>query len=243
MITNVEQPDGWPHRIAAVAFDMDGLLINTEELYFEVFDELMQRRGQRYTHALRRSMMGLPSRQAFDVLIQDARLSDTVDALEEECDEIFSGILPDRLATMPGVTELLDLIEQLQLPHCVATSSRRSFAVDSLAAVGVLDRFDFIITAEEVERGKPYPDIYLRAAQRMGVAPQNMLVLEDSQHGTRAALAAGACTIAVPGDHSRDHNFAGVEHVANTLADPVIRRLLLRDDRPLSAPSSGASNS
>jgi beta-phosphoglucomutase-like phosphatase (HAD superfamily) len=54
-----------------------------------------------------------------------------------------------------------------------------------------------------------------------------MLVLEDSQHGTRAALAAGACTIAVPGDHSRDHNFAGVFHVANTLADPRIKQLLV----------------
>jgi HAD superfamily hydrolase (TIGR01509 family) len=225
-------PDGgllevWPHRIAAVAFDMDGLLINTEELYFEVFDQLMQRRGKRYTQALRRSMMGLPSPQAFDVLIQDAQLIDRADDLEEECDEIFSGVLPDRLATMPGVLQLLDRIDQLGLPRCVATSSRRAFAIDSLTAVGVLERFDFVITAEEVARGKPYPDIYLGAAQRMGVAAEQMMVLEDSQHGTRAALAAGACTIAVPGDHSRDHNFAGVHRIASSLADPVIEQTLV----------------
>jgi pseudouridine-5'-monophosphatase len=227
MITNSKQPVRWPHSIAAVAFDMDGLLINTEELYFEVFDEMLQRRGQRYTHALRRSMMGLPSPQAFDVLIRDAGLNDTPEALEEECDEIFSGVLPDRLATMPGVFELLDLIRGLGLPHCVATSSRRSFATDSLMAVGVLERFDFVITAEEVARGKPFPDIYLGAAKRMAVPPQQMLVLEDSQHGTRAALAAGACAIAVPGEHSRDHDFTGVYRVANTLGDPAIKELLL----------------
>jgi HAD superfamily hydrolase (TIGR01509 family) len=227
MIPNGEQPVRWPHPIAAVAFDMDGLLINTEELYFEVFDELMQRRGKHYTHALRRSMMGLPSPQAYEVLIRDAGLSDTADELEEESDEIFSGVLPDRLATMPGVLELLQLIEGLGLPLCVATSSRRSFAIDSLTAVGVLERFGFVITAEEVARGKPFPDIYLEAAKRMHVPPQQMVVFEDSQHGTRASLAAGACTIAVPGDHSRDHDFTGVFCVADTLADPAIKQLLI----------------
>ena len=227
MIPNDEQFVRWSHPIAAVAFDMDGLLLNTEELYFEVFDELMQRRGLRYTHALRRSMMGLPSPEAFEVLIREAALRDTADDLEEECDEIFSGVLPDRLATMPGVHELLQLIESLELPLCVATSSRRSFAIDSLTAVGVVERFDFVITAEEVARGKPFPDIYLEAAKRMQVPPEQMIVFEDSQHGTRAALAAGACTIAVPGDHSRDHDFTGVHRVANTLADPAIKHLLL----------------
>jgi len=216
----------WPMPIQAVAFDMDGLLINSEELYFEVFDELLQRRGQHYTHELRRAMMGLPGTQAFEVLIREARLIESARDLEDECDEIFSGVLPDRLQVMPGVLNLLDVLQQRQLPHCVATSSRRAFAVDSLSAVGILERFGFIITAEEVQRGKPFPDIYLAAARRLGVEPNGMLVLEDSQHGTRAALAAGACTVAVPGDHSRDHDFTGVVMVANTLADPRILELL-----------------
>jgi HAD superfamily hydrolase (TIGR01509 family) len=181
-----------------------------------------------YTEELRRSMMGLPSPRCFEVLIEQAGLSDTAAELEEECDEVFSGILPDRLAAMPGVMELLDLIEQAGLPHCVATSSRRYFADDCLAAVGVLERFDFIVTAAEVARGKPFPDIYLEAAKRMGVPPERMLVLEDSQNGARAGIAAGACTIAVPGDHSRDHDFTGVHRIANTLRDPAIAQLIRR---------------
>lgn len=219
-------PARWPHRIAAVAFDMDGLLINTEDLYFEVFDELLQRRGQRYTNALRKSMMGLPSPQAFDVLIRHAEISDSPASLEKECDALFSGLIPDRLDTMPGVGELLDLIERLALPHCVATSSRRSFATDSLKTVGILSRFDFIITAADVARGKPHPDIYLAAAQQMGVLPEQMMVLEDSQHGVCAAIAAGACAVAVPGDHSRDHDFTGVCYIAKTLADPMLSAML-----------------
>ncbi len=171
-------------------------------------------------------MMGLPSPRAFEVLIESAQLSESANDLEAECDEIFSGVLPDRLAVMPGVLELLELIERGGLPHCVATSSRRSFADDCLAAVGVLERFDFIVTAAEVARGKPHPDIYLEAAKRMQIAPEQMLVLEDSQNGARAGVAAGACVIAVPGDHSRDHDFTGVYAVANTLSDPIISRLL-----------------
>ena len=225
MITSSAAGVAWPHKISAVAFDMDGLLINTEELYFDVFEELMQRRGQHYTHELRRSMMGLPSPRAFEVLIAQARLTESIDELEQECEEIFSGVLPDRLALMPGVLDLLDRIERSGLPHCVATSSKRSFADDCLAAVGVLERFDFIITAAEVARGKPSPDIYLAAAQRMGVAPDCMLVLEDSQNGARAGIAAGACTIAVPGDHSRDHDFTGAYRVVSSLSEPAIHQL------------------
>jgi len=220
------QSASWPQAIQAVAFDMDGLLINSEELYFEVFDELLRRRGQRYTHELRRAMMGLPGTQAFAVLIREARLAEDARDLEDECDEIFSGVLPDRLQAMPGALELLDLLQQHQMPHCVATSSRRVFAIDSLSAIGVLERFDFVITAEEVQRGKPFPDIYLAAASRLGVQPECMLVLEDSQHGSRAAVAAGACAVAVPGDHSRDHDFSGVAFVADTLADPRIIQLI-----------------
>lgn len=226
MITSSDHPVSWPHQIAAVAFDMDGLLINTEELYFDVFEELLQRRGQHYTHELRRSMMGLPGPRAFEVLIEQARLKESADQLEQECEEIFSGVLPDRLAVMPGVLELLEHIERRGLPHCVATSSRRSFADDCLAAVGILERFDFIVTAAEVARGKPHPDIYLEAARRMGVSPDCMLVLEDSQNGVRAGVDAAACIIAVPGDHSRDHDFTGVVCIAHSLADPVIRQLM-----------------
>ena len=226
MITSSRDGVVWPHQIKAVAFDMDGLLINTEELYFDVFEELMQRRDQHYTDELRRAMMGLPAPQAFAMLIDKAGLKESADELEQECDEIFSGVLPDRLAVMPGVIELLTQLERRGLPHCVATSSRRSFADECLEAVGVLERFDFIVTAAEVARGKPHPDIYLEAARRMGVATSNMLVLEDSQNGARAGVAAGSCTIAVPGDHSRDHDFTGVFAVVGWLGDANVLKMI-----------------
>jgi beta-phosphoglucomutase-like phosphatase (HAD superfamily) len=86
----------------------------------------------------------------------------------------------------------------------------------------------FIVTAEDVPRGKPFPDIYHAAASGMEVAAEKMLALEDSGHGCRAAVTSGACTIAVPGAHSDDHSFDGAFYVANTLLDPQLRAWLER---------------
>jgi beta-phosphoglucomutase-like phosphatase (HAD superfamily) len=82
------------------------------------------------------------------------------------------------------------------------------------------------LTAEDVSRGKPHPEIYQRAAERLGVAPAEMLVLEDSEAGTRAAAAAGAHIISVPHRHSRHHDFSVARGVAASLVDPVILSLL-----------------
>ena len=83
-------------------------------------------------------------------------------------------------------------------------------------------RFQFILTGEDVTHGKPEPEIYLKAAANFKIAPAEMMVLEDSQNGCRAAVAAGTFAVAVPGGHSRTHNFAGAAFDADTLRDPRI---------------------
>ncbi len=215
----------WPHPIRAVAFDMDGLMVNTEELYFEVGQTILRRRGREFTDRLRRGMMGLPGPQAFALMIEYEQLVDSVETLARESDEVFADMLPARLRPLTGLIELLNLLDAKRIPRCVATSSPLSFASVVLEGVDVLRRVDFVITAEHVARGKPHPDIYLSAAEKLGVAPHEVLVLEDSHHGSRAGIASGACTVAVPGDHSRDHDFDGVHFVANTLADLRITQL------------------
>lgn len=216
----------WSHPIRAVAFDMDGLMVNTEELYFEVGQTILNRRGKEFTDRLRRGMMGLPGPQAFALMIEYEGLIDTTETLARESDEVFVAMLPDRLRPLKGLLELLDALDALKLPRCVATSSPLSFARVVLEGVNVLHRVDFVITAEHVPRGKPYPDIYLGAAQKLTVQPHEVLVLEDSHHGSRAGVASGACTVAVPGDHSHDHDFSGVHFIADSLADERLYRLL-----------------
>lgn len=220
--------DNLSTKIEAVAFDMDGLLLNTEDLYGEVGEILMGRRGRRYREEVRQRMIGLPAPQAFGVLIEAEGLQETWQALQRETDEIFEDLLPTKLALMPGIEELLDHVEDKRLPRCVATSSTRSFATRALNQVGILERFDFLLTAADVPRGKPHPDIYEEAARRMGVETHTMLVLEDSPTGTRAGVTAGAYVVSVPNTHTRHGTFDGARWIADTLRDVRIRSLIDR---------------
>ncbi len=208
--------------IEAVAFDLDGLMVNTEEIYTEVGGVLLGRRGKQVTRELLDKMMGRQSSAALQVMIDWHQLDASVEQLQHETDEIFSGLIEQRLAPMPGLFELLDKLEQRQLPKAVTTSSRRYFVNRVLELVGIVDRFQFFLTSEDIENGKPSPDIYQKAAQQFQISPEKLLVLEDSEIGCRAAISAGAYTVAVPGIHSRNHDFSGVHIVAKSLADPAI---------------------
>lgn len=224
--TDGDRPTGTNVRIAAVAFDLDGLLVNTEELYQQVGTELLRRRGRPFEPELLDAMMGRPQEVSLSIMIRWHGLSDTVETLASETRQIFSSLLDTQLRTMPGAADLLDLLEARGLPRGVATSSGPDFAHDVLGRVGFLDRFAFVLTSADIVEGKPHPEIYRKAAARLGVATSEMLVLEDSQNGCRAAVAAGAVAVAVPGGHSRRHDFSGAHLVADTLADPRIRDLI-----------------
>lgn len=216
-----------PHPpIRGVAFDLDGLLVNTEELYQDVGGELLRRRGRTFEPELLDRMMGRPQRVSLQIMIDWHGLTDTIETLARETGEIFSGLLDTRLELMPGAMGLVEAIVRRDLPRGVATSSGPGFAHDVLARVGLRDRFGFVLTSADVTHGKPHPEIYECAADRLGVAPAEMLVLEDSENGCRAAVAAGAVVVAVPGGHSRRHDFTGARFVAESLADPRIGTLL-----------------
>ncbi len=203
----------------AVTFDMDGLMFNTEDVYTLAGTELLARRGCLFTPELKDAMMGLPPRAAFEVVIDRHQLKEPWNVLATESDEIFLGLLIDRLATMPGLLELLDALEKADIPKAIATSSGRRLTEACLAPFQLAPRFRFILTSEDITQGKPDPEIYLRSAQRFGVPPGEMLVLEDSQNGCRAAAAAGACTVAVPGEHSARQDFGAANLVIESLAD------------------------
>ncbi|GDX95305.1 phosphatase [Planctomycetia bacterium] len=213
-------------RIRAVVFDLDGLLVNTEELYQHVGSELLRRRGRTFGPDLLDAMMGRPQQVSLRIMIDWHGLADTIETLAAETREIFAGLLDTRLETMPGAVPLLDDLSARGLPHAVATSSGPDFAADVLGRVGIRDRFAFVLTSADVVRGKPDPEIYRTAASRLDVAPDAMLVLEDSEAGCRAAVAAGAVVVAVPGGHSRRHDFSGAAFVAASLADPRVGALL-----------------
>jgi HAD superfamily hydrolase (TIGR01509 family) len=212
--------------IKAVVFDLDGLMFNTEEIFNLSGRELLRRRGKEMTPDLLSLMMGRRSDEAFPMMIERLQLTEDPEKLRAEEREIFRELLWIHVAPMPGLFELLAHIEQCALPKGLATSSRRPYVEQLLTKFELLHRFHMSLTAEDVVNGKPHPEIYLTAARRIGVQPGEMLVLEDSEMGTRSAAAAGAVTVSVPHEHSRSHNFGGAILIAESLADPQLLRLL-----------------
>jgi HAD superfamily hydrolase (TIGR01509 family) len=213
-------------RPAAVVFDLDGLMFNTEELYEDVGAELLRRRGKAMTRGLLDEMMGRPSPVALQIMIDWHGLDATVAELEADTDALFAKILATRLAPMPGLLDLMAALEAAGIPKAIATSSRRAFVDQVLGHFDFARRFQFVLTCEDVNRGKPHPEVYQTAARRFGIEPPRMLVLEDSQIGCRAAVAASAVAVAVPGEHSLRHDFTGAALVADSLADPRIYQVI-----------------
>ena len=212
--------------LRAVIFDLDGLMFNTEDLYQEVGRQTLESRGKRLTQDLLDEMMGRKSDIALQIMIDRHHLDLSVEQLAAEQAEVMFQLLPERLSPMPGLLTLLDALEAANLPKAIATSSGRKFVTRVLAQFQLEPRFNFVLTSEDITHGKPAPDVYLLAAKKLALPPAQTMVLEDTQIGCQAATAAGAYTVAVPGDHSKDHNFARTKFVANSLEDPRIYRAL-----------------
>ena len=208
----------------AVVFDLDGLLVNTESLYVEVGRRILARRGRTFPQELIDRMMGRPTPVAIELMIAYHGLSDSVEAIIRESDALFPELLDERLAPMPGAESLLQSLAQHDVPCAMATGSRRHFVDMVLERTGWHGRFRFILSAEDVRRGKPAPEIYETASSRLELPPSNVLVLEDSRQGCEAAVGAGTFAVAVPGSHSRHQTFPDVRFVAPDLGDPRIRQ-------------------
>ncbi len=213
-------------RPKAVVFDLDGLMFNTEELYQHVGAVVLRRRGKEFTPELLDAMMGRPGPVALGIMIQWHSLPESVEQLAAESDAVFDEILQERLEPMPGLFALLDTLERAELPKAIATSSSRAFLNRVLGQFDLDGRFQFVLTAEDVVEGKPHPEIYLTASRRLGVRPAELLVLEDSENGCRAAAAAGTFLVAVPADHSRRHDFSGAALVIDSLEDRALYKAL-----------------
>ena len=212
--------------IRGVALDMDGLLFDTERLYWEVGDTVLKRRGHRYSAELQQRMMGRIAIAAVQQMIDFHDLDDSPEDLLSECDELYVKMLSHDVPKMPGVDRWIETLQRRNLPFGVATSSRRRFVAILFEKIPWRDSLSFLLTGDDVQRGKPDPEMYLMAAERLSIEPTSMLVLEDSANGCAAALAAGAVTVAVPSEHTRLQDFRGVHLVADSLDDPRLAELL-----------------
>jgi HAD superfamily hydrolase (TIGR01509 family) len=187
-----------PRKVKAVVFDMDGLLVDSETVYRDAMTAAATARGLEMTPALFLRLVGLPWAANVPKLLEAFGADFDHEAFRIDATGRFYDLAEAELRLKAGVVEILDYLDAAGLPRAIATSSRHNDVEHHLGQHGLRDRFHAVVAQGDYARGKPAPDPYLAAAERIGVAPVDCLALEDSHNGVRAAHAAGMMTIMVP---------------------------------------------
>ncbi|MGS2586476.1 HAD family hydrolase [Streptomyces hebeiensis] len=204
---------GVPRDTRLVIFDCDGVLVDTERTGPAIVAEMAREVGWPLTPALvRQRFLGRPE----SYLYEQVRAHATVPVGPEWLRD-YRGRVRDAFAarplTMPGVVELLDLLDRRPLPYCVASSGSHERIAHSLTATGLMERFaGRVFSADDVPLGKPAPDLFLHAARSQGCPPGNCLVVEDSPAGVDAALAAGMPVVGYSGGPTEPEVLAHATH-------------------------------
>lgn len=188
-----------PTSFAALLFDMDGLMIDTESLSARAWRDAAAMLAIPLQQAHIDAMVGLAMPLCLSYLI--AELGDEAQARQLEAlsrQQYHRALHQQDIPLKPGITQLLDWCESRQIPRAVGTATQRQLADIKLGRTGLARYFEHTIAGDEVARTKPAPDVYLQAASRLQVHPEHCIVLEDSTYGAQAALAANMRVIVVP---------------------------------------------
>ena len=186
-------------KFASTIFDMDGTMLDTERTYREVFDRAAADCNVEFPESLHFELLGRNSRDTEKHLAarwnDPALVARFLDRCRHHHVECFDS---KPLVMKPGLLELLDFLEERRIPKIVATSTRRSNAIPRLEKANLLRRFLTVTTGDQVQHGKPAPDLFLLAASTIDVRPDQCLVLEDSEAGVAGAHAAGMTVFMIP---------------------------------------------
>jgi HAD superfamily hydrolase (TIGR01509 family) len=186
--------------IEGVVFDLDGLLLDSEQVWDAAREELAHERGGRWTDSAQRDMMGMSSPEWSRYMHDVIGLSEPPAQINAEVVHRVEQRYNEHLPVIPGAPEAVNRLAE-RWPLALASSSNRELIDLVLDMMGIADRFQATVSSEEVAHGKPAPDVYLEAARRLGIDPTRAAAIEDSHNGIRAAKAAGMRVIAVPNRH------------------------------------------
>ncbi|MFA4927063.1 MAG: HAD family phosphatase [Patulibacter sp.] len=210
-------------RPAAVIFDNDGTFLATEDAWSRAESALFERRGRVLLPEHKRELLGTSFAAASRHLERFLDAPGGGPLLLQELSELVHAELDHGVPVMPGAAELVAALHADAVPVAMATNAARGFAEKALAAAGHPHTFDVLLTADDVPRPKPAPDIYVAAAEALGVRPEECVAVEDSPTGVRSARDAGMTVVGVlshPGVELDAH------HVVPTLNDPLLWDLL-----------------
>jgi HAD superfamily hydrolase (TIGR01509 family) len=183
--------------VEAVVFDLDGVLLQSEEVWDAVRERYVRERGGRYDDEVQRAMMGMSAPEWSRFLHQEAGVPDDMDEINSEVVRRMLEAYRNELPLLPGAVEAVRRTAEA-FPLALASSSNREVFEAVLDLAGLADCFSATVSSEEVAHGKPAPDVYLEAARRLGVPPERCAAVEDSHAGIRSAKTAGMRVVAIP---------------------------------------------
>jgi HAD superfamily hydrolase (TIGR01509 family) len=213
-------------QVQAVVFDLDGVLIDSEQVWDEVRERLANERGGRWHEQAQRDMMGMSSAEWSTYMHDVIGLAESPQEINAE---VVQRLLARYRTSLPLLSGAVKAVERLakRWPLGLASSSNREVIDAVLDMARIAKHFRATVSSEEVGRGKPAPDVYREAARRLEVEPQHAAAVEDSRNGIRSARAAGMRVIAIPNPHypTSDDELALADVVLQSLDELTVERV------------------
>lgn len=192
-----------------VIFDFDGVIVDTEPLYFQAMQQMAKKRGKDFSLETKKEVMGTGGLLSMKIMKERLALRESPEELLKERGEIYGALLKQfGISPMPGLFSALNLFNEMGFDKAIASSAQRKWIELGLKSLGITQEFKVIISGEEVKEAKPNPEIFLLASKRLGIKKERCLVLEDTITGVKAAKAAGMRCIAIPNQYNRDEDFS-----------------------------------
>lgn len=216
------------HRVQAVIFDMDGVLVDSEPLYVAVNQEMFTHFGIALSREEHQKFVGIPSTAMWRALREQFTLSPSVDDLVQRETEGFVQKIEQlpRLDPIAGIVPLLDRLHHAGVRLAIASSSIRRIVDLMTAKAGIQTYFDAIVSGDAVTRGKPDPEIFLTAAERLHTAPERSLVIEDSPHGVAAANRAGMRCVGFLNPNSGNQDLSRADLLIHDFSAETIAQIM-----------------
>ena len=212
--------------IRSVIFDMDGVIVESEPAHVEAEKQILLKHGIRITSEELRNYTGTTAEFEFNDLIRKYKLNTTAETLFNEKEDILFKLLEKKTEPTKGVMDMIKNLKQQGFKLAVATSGHRKLARYYLKKLGIESFFDAVVCAEDITRSKPDPEIFLKAAQRLGVEPSECIVIEDAKFGVEAAKKAGMKAVGYRNPSSGNQDLSKADWIVSDFTKLDIQGLL-----------------
>ena len=202
----------------AIFWDNDGVLVDTEHLYFEATQHVLESVGIALSREDYIELFLVQGRGAWHVAEERGIAAADIERLREERNGLYAELLAQAPRLMPGITQVLDALHGKYVMGIVTSSRKDHFDVIH-RSTGLLKYFDFVVTADDVSRTKPDPELYLRAVATSGVAREVCIAIEDSERGLESAKGAGVSCIVVPSGLTKYRGFVGAHRILTSVGE------------------------